>query len=185
MVRTATTNLDTDLSLFKYDNLEQLPESYRSVDEVERGRRIADAKAELGDDLVILGHNHQRREVVERADFVGDSYQLSTEAAASDAEHVVFAGVTFMAESADVITDDEQTVLLPSMEASRPMAGMAEALRVDAAWAELADAVNAARASDSVAIAATRKTTPGLRGSRSARWSPAAATPTDSTSRTR
>jgi len=137
-----TADIDTDLSLFKYDNLEQLPPEYRDLDEAERTERIEAAKATLGDDVVILGHNYQRREVVEHADFVGDSYQLSTEAANADADYVIFAGVTFMAESADIITDDEQTVILPSMEASCPMAGMAEALQVDAAWAEITAATD-------------------------------------------
>jgi quinolinate synthase len=132
-----TAAFETDLSLFKYDNLEQLPEAYRDLDEGERTERIEAARDELGDDVVVLGHNYQRREIVEHADFVGDSYQLSREAADADADYVVFAGVTFMAESADIITDDEQSVILPSMEASCPMAGMAEALQVDAAWAEI------------------------------------------------
>lgn len=135
-----TTDIETDLSLFKYDNLEQLPERYRDLDEDERTERIEAAKAELGDDLVVLGHNYQRQEIVEHADFIGDSYQLSVEAAEADARFVVFGGVTFMAESADIITDDDQTVILPSMEASCPMAGMAEALQVDSAWAEITDA---------------------------------------------
>ncbi|WP_049926318.1 quinolinate synthase NadA [Halopiger goleimassiliensis] len=137
MVKMETAELDTDLSLFKYDNLEQLPPQYRELDEAERTERIEAALEELGDDAVILGHNYQRREIVEHADFVGDSYQLSKEAAEADAEYVIFGGVTFMAESADIITDDDQTVILPSMEASCPMAGMAEALQVDAAWAEI------------------------------------------------
>ncbi|ELZ57171.1 MULTISPECIES: quinolinate synthase NadA [Halorubrum] len=132
-----TAEFETDLSLFKYDDLEQLPPEYRTLSEAERTERIESALRTLGDDVVILGHNYQRREIVEHADFVGDSYQLSKEAAAADAEYVVFGGVTFMAESADIITDPEQTVILPSMEASCPMAGMAEALQVDAAWAEL------------------------------------------------
>ncbi len=132
-----TAEFETDLSLFKYDNLEQLPPAYRDLDEGERAERIETALAALGDDVVILGHNYQRREIVEHADFVGDSYQLSTQAAEADAEYVVFGGVTFMAESADIITDDAQTVILPSMEASCPMAGMAEALQVDAAWEEI------------------------------------------------
>jgi quinolinate synthase len=132
-----TVDLETDLSLFKYDNLEQLPPAYRELSEDERAERIAAAKAELGDDVIILGHNYQRREIVEHADFIGDSYELSQRAAEADAEYVIFCGVTFMAESADIITDDDQTVILPSMEASCPMAGMAEALQVDAAWAEL------------------------------------------------
>jgi len=132
-----TADIETDLSLFKYDNLEQLPPAYRELEPEERTARIEAALAELGDDVVVLGHNYQRKEIVEHADFVGDSYQLSKEAAESDAEYVIFGGVTFMAETADVITDDDQTVILPSMEASCPMAGMAEALQVDAAWAEI------------------------------------------------
>jgi quinolinate synthase len=132
-----TVDLQTDLSLFKYDNLEQLPPQYRELDEDERTERIAAAQEELGEDVIILGHNYQRREIVEHADFIGDSYELSKRAADADADYVVFCGVTFMAESADIITDDDQTVILPSMEASCPMAGMAEALQVDAAWAEL------------------------------------------------
>ena len=135
-----TTNLETDLSLFKYDNLEQLPPQYRELEESERTERIETALGELGDDVLVLGHNYQRREIVEHADFIGDSYALSKRAAESDADYVVFCGVTFMAESADIITDDSQTVILPSMEASCPMAGMAEALQVDAAWAEITDA---------------------------------------------
>jgi len=135
-----TAQFETDLSLFKYDNLEQLPPAYRELDEAERTERIEAALDELGDDVVILGHNYQRREIVEHADFVGDSYQLSKEAADADADYVIFGGVTFMAESADIITDDSQSVILPSMEASCPMAGMAEALQVDAAWAEITGA---------------------------------------------
>jgi len=132
-----TAAFETDLSLFKYDNLEQLPPAYRELSEEARTERIEAALDELGDDVVILGHNYQRREIVEHADFIGDSYQLSKEAANADADYVIFGGVTFMAESADIITDDDQSVILPSMEASCPMAGMAEALQVDAAWAEI------------------------------------------------
>lgn len=132
-----TASLETELSLFKYDNLEQLPSEYRGLGEKERTDRIERALDELGDDVVVLGHNYQRREIVEHADFIGDSYQLSVRAAEADAKYVVFCGVTFMAESADIITDDDQTVILPSMEASCPMAGMAEALQVDSAWADI------------------------------------------------
>ncbi|MFH5799901.1 quinolinate synthase NadA [Haladaptatus sp. CMAA 1911] len=137
MPKMETANLETELSLFKYDNLEQLPSEYRGLSEKERTERIERALAELGNDVVVLGHNYQRREIVEHADFIGDSYQLSVRAAEADAKYVVFGGVTFMAESADVITDDDQTVILPSMEASCPMAGMAEALQVDSAWADI------------------------------------------------
>ena len=138
-----TTSFDTDLSLFKYDHLEQLPAAYRDLEEPEREERITAAREALGDDVVLLGHNYQRREIVEHADFIGDSYQLSKHAADADAPYVIFAGVTFMAESADIITDDDQTVILPSMEASCPMAGMAEALQVDVAWAEITAATDA------------------------------------------
>ncbi len=132
-----TANLETELSLFKYDNLEQLPSEYRGLNEEDRTKRIERALDRLGDDVVVLGHNYQRREIIEHADFIGDSYQLSVKAAEADAKYVVFGGVTFMAESADIITDDDQTVILPSMEASCPMAGMAEALQVDSAWAKI------------------------------------------------
>lgn len=137
-----TVDLETNLSLFKYDNLEQLPPEYRELNEEARTERVEAALEALGDDAVVLGHNYQCREIVEHADFVGDSYELSKRAADADAEYVVFCGVTFMAESADIITDDNQTVVLPSMEASCPMAGMAEALQVDAAWTELDAAVD-------------------------------------------
>jgi quinolinate synthase len=142
MAKMDTIDLETDLSLFKYDGLARLPAAYRDLAPDERAARIEAARDELGDDVVVLGHNYQRREILAHADFVGDSYQLSTQAAETDADYVVFAGVTFMAESADIVTDADQTVLLPSMEASCPMAGMAEALQVDAAWAELTAATD-------------------------------------------
>ena len=140
MAELETAGFESDLSLFKYDNLERLPEAYRDLTEADRAARIESAREALGDDVIVLGHNYQRREIVEHADFIGDSYELSKRAANSEADYVVFAGVTFMAESADIITDDDQTVLLPSMEASCPMAGMAEALQVDAAWQRIDDA---------------------------------------------
>ncbi len=140
MAEMETTGFETELSLFKYDNLERLPPAYRDLSESERTDRIETARSQLGDDVIILGHNYQRREIVEHADFIGDSYELSKRAANADAPYVVFCGVTFMAESADIITDSDQTVVLPSMEASCPMAGMAEALQVDSAWAKITEA---------------------------------------------
>ena len=137
MPKLESMDIGSELSLFKYDGLERLPGEYRDLGPDERGPRLDTAREALGDDVVVLGHNYQREEIVENADFVGDSYQLATRAAETDATNVVFGGVTFMAESADIVTADDQTVHLPSMEASCPMAGMAEALQVDAAWAEL------------------------------------------------
>ncbi|XGI83213.1 quinolinate synthase NadA [Halorutilales archaeon Cl-col2-1] len=134
---------DATLSFWKYsDALGALPDEYRDIPEDERIERTRAAKEELGDDVVILGHNYQRHSVTRFADHLGDSLQLSRLAAEADAEYVVFAGVTFMAETADIVTDDDQKVILPSMEASCPMAGMAENIQVDGAWEELTGVVD-------------------------------------------
>jgi quinolinate synthase len=101
--------------------------------------RIKRAREILGDDVVILGHHYQRDEVVQFADFVGDSYQLSQEGAKVKAKYIVFAGVHFMAESADVLGRDDQVVILPNMKAGCSMADMANLEQVLTAWAELED----------------------------------------------
>jgi quinolinate synthase len=101
--------------------------------------RIKRAKALLGDDVVILGHHYQRDEVVRFADFLGDSYQLSREGAKVAAKYIVFAGVHFMAESADILGRDDQVVILPNMNAGCSMADMANLNQVLTAWAELED----------------------------------------------
>jgi len=133
---------DAELSLWKYgDALGSLPDEYDDLPEEERVRRTEEALEEL-DDVVVLGHNYQRHSVTRHADYLGDSLQLSREAASADASNVVFCGVTFMAETADIVTDDEQNVILPSMEASCPMAGMAENIQVDGAWEELTTVVD-------------------------------------------
>ncbi|MFB6282917.1 MAG: quinolinate synthase NadA [Halobacteria archaeon] len=134
---------DAALSLWKYsDALGSVPEEYEGLPDEERVERTERAVQELGDDTVILGHNYQRSSVTRFADFLGDSLQLSRQAANADADHVVFCGVTFMAETADIVTDTEQKVILPSMEASCPMAGMAENIQVDDAWNELTEVVD-------------------------------------------
>lgn len=93
----------------------------------------------LGKDVVILGHHYQRDEVVQFADFQGDSYQLSQEGAKVSARYIVFAGVHFMAESAVVLGREDQVVILPNMQAGCSMADMANLEQVLTAWAELED----------------------------------------------
>jgi quinolinate synthase len=101
--------------------------------------RIRRARAVLGDDVVILGHHYQRDEVIQFADFTGDSYQLSQEGAKVKAKYIVFAGVHFMAESADILGRDDQVVILPNLKAGCSMADMANLEQVLTAWAELED----------------------------------------------
>lgn len=100
--------------------------------------RAAAARATLGDRLYILGHHYQRDEVIDFADVTGDSFKLSQQAAArAEAEFIVFCGVHFMAESADILTGPEQQVILPDLAAGCSMADMAAAYQVDAAWQTL------------------------------------------------
>ena len=103
--------------------------------------RAARAKAALGDRLFVLGHHYQRDEVIRYADVTGDSFKLARDAAARpDAPYIVFCGVHFMAESADILTSDEQTVILPDLAAGCSMADMARIQQVEAAWDALTDA---------------------------------------------
>ncbi len=102
------------------------PPEYARLSNDELVHRIAARKRELGKALVILGHHYQRDEVIQFADFTGDSLKLSRLAAEQrDAKYIVFCGVHFMAESADILSSDEQTVLLPNMRAGCAMADMA------------------------------------------------------------
>ena len=104
---------------------------------VERARA---ARAELGDRAFVLGHHYQRDEVIQFADVTGDSFRLAREAAARpDAEFVIFCGVHFMAESADILTADHQQVVLPDLAAGCSMADMAAIGQVEEAWDTLAD----------------------------------------------
>ncbi len=99
--------------------------------------RIEELRAELGDELLILGHHYQRDSIVQHADFLGDSFMLSQKAAESDAKYIVFCGVHFMAESADILTTEEQIVVLPNMRAGCSMADMATLPEVESAWTTL------------------------------------------------
>ncbi|MER5701823.1 quinolinate synthase NadA [Micromonospora sp. NPDC002296] len=97
--------------------------------------RAAAAKAALGDSVFVLGHHYQRDEVIQFADVTGDSFKLAREAAARpDAEYIVFCGVHFMAESADILTTGSQKVILPDLAAGCSMADMAVLSQVETAW---------------------------------------------------
>jgi quinolinate synthase len=103
--------------------------------------RARAAKAALGDRVFVLGHHYQRDEVIQFADVTGDSFKLAREAAARpEAEFIVFCGVHFMAESADILTSDRQRVILPDLAAGCSMADMAVLGQVEAAWETLEDA---------------------------------------------
>ena len=116
-----------------------LPDGYTSAHPDQMAARIAAAKAALGRRLFILGHHYQRDEVMRWADARGDSFGLSRLAAANDdAEYVVFCGVHFMAESADVLTGRHQQVILPDLNAGCSMADMADLDSVEEAWEAMA-----------------------------------------------
>jgi quinolinate synthase len=115
-----------------------LPERYADATDEENARRVASAKATLGDRVFILGHHYQRDEVIQFADARGDSYRLSVLAQQHpEAEYIVFCGVHFMAESADILTGDHQQVILPDLNAGCSMADMADIDEVEEAWEAL------------------------------------------------
>jgi quinolinate synthase len=116
-----------------------LPERYLRLSDDEMDARIAAAKRTLGGRLVVLGHHYQRDEVIKFADFTGDSLKLSRAAAAlGTAEFIVFCGVHFMAESADILRAPHQKVVLPDLAAGCSMADMAAPDQLDMCWRELA-----------------------------------------------
>jgi quinolinate synthase len=113
-------------------------QDYTLLDDADAEARILAAKAALGEELVILGHHYQREEVFRHADFSGDSLKLSRQAAQSKAKYIVFCGVHFMAEVADILSRDDQVAILPDLAAGCSMADMADLANVERAWAELA-----------------------------------------------
>ena len=124
--------------------LNPLPETYVELSEQELDERILRAKAALGSRLVILGHHYQRDEVIKFADYRGDSLKLSQQAASrKEAEYIVFCGVHFMAESADILSGDHQTVILPDLHAGCSMADMANLEQVEVCWDEIASVTDA------------------------------------------
>jgi quinolinate synthase len=120
-----------------------IPAGYRSMSDEEHAARIEKHKREFGKRLVILGHHYQQDEVIRFADFTGDSLKLSQLAAEQkDAEYVVFCGVHFMAESADILTDDRVKVILPDLSAGCSMADMAAIEQLEEAWEFLQSATS-------------------------------------------
>jgi len=109
-------------------------ENYLALPDQSMDDRIRAARAQLGATTVVLGHHYQRDEVVRFADYTGDSYKLSRIAAETGARHIVFCGVHFMAESADVLGRNEQQVILPDLNAGCSMADMAEISQVEDCW---------------------------------------------------
>ena len=118
----------------------ELPAAYRTASEEELHERIRAAKDVLGERVVVLGHFYQREEVVRHADYVGDSFQLANAALEHpDAEAIIFCGVHFMAETADLLSRPEQAVILPNLAAGCSMADMASIDEVEECWEQLED----------------------------------------------
>lgn len=117
-----------------------LPREYREANDAELHDRIIAAKKTLGEKVVIMGHFYQRDEVVQHADYVGDSFQLAQAATTRpDAEAIVFCGVHFMAETAEMLSGRNQAVILPNLAAGCSMADMADIAQVEACWEQLSD----------------------------------------------
>ncbi|MGH9347995.1 MAG: quinolinate synthase NadA [Vicinamibacterales bacterium] len=129
------------LTQFEKEHLAErqaLPERYLGLSDEEMERRIAAAKKRLGPRLVVLGHHYQRDEVIRFADYTGDSFKLARHISARpEAEFIVFCGVHFMAESADVLRAPHQQVILPDLAAGCSMADMAEPGHLETCWEEL------------------------------------------------
>ena len=121
---------------------QKLPVSYMRLQPEELDARITEARAALGARLVILGHHYQRDEIIKFADLRGDSFKLSQYAASQrDADHIIFCGVHFMAETADLLSAPEQAVILPNLTAGCSMADMAHIDDVLDCWDDLEDAL--------------------------------------------
>lgn len=115
-----------------------IPEKYRTMSADGLDKIIAEAKQKLGSKLIILGHHYQRDEVVKWADLMGDSFKLAQFAKKNpQAEYIIFCGVHFMAEAADILTNDNQKVILPDLNAGCSMADMANIYEVEEAWEQL------------------------------------------------
>jgi quinolinate synthase len=129
------------LTTYENENIRErqpLPERYLGLSDEEMDVRIVAAKAALGSRLVILGHHYQRDEVIKFADYTGDSFKLAQQVSRHpDADFIVFCGVHFMAESADVLSADHQQVVLPDLAAGCSMADMADIEQLEMCWSDL------------------------------------------------
>ncbi len=114
-------------------------EDFLVMSDAEIAESIERARRELGKRVIVLGHHYQRDDVIKHADLTGDSYQLSVMASQTDADYIVFCGVHFMAESADILGKDHQRVILPDLGAGCSMADMATIDQVEDAWQQLGD----------------------------------------------
>ena len=122
---------------------QRIPTEYLHLSADELDQRIHDVRAELGDRVTILGHHYQREEVIKYADFTGDSFRLSQNAASHpEAEYIVFCGVHFMAETASILSAPHQKVILPNITAGCSMADMAPTGDVLDAWDDLAEVLD-------------------------------------------
>jgi quinolinate synthase len=118
--------------------MQPLPDRYERMTDEEAVARLREVRPRLGSDLLILGHHYQRDEVIQFADLTGDSYGLAKGAASRrDVRWIVFCGVHFMAETADILAAPHQRVILPDLEAGCSMADMADMDQVDVAWEEM------------------------------------------------
>lgn len=117
-------------------------EGYKPLADADCEARIVAARRKLGDRAVLLGHHYQRADVYKHADLTGDSLQLSKLAAKTEAEYIVFCGVHFMAEVADVLSRPSQKVVLPDLSAGCSMADMANLSKVERAWRELSEVLD-------------------------------------------
>jgi quinolinate synthase len=120
---------------------QDIPAEYAALDAKALVERVAEARRKLGTKLIVLGHHYQREDIIQFADFRGDSFKLAQWAAQHpEADYIVFCGVHFMAEAADILSGPHQTVVLPNMAAGCSMADMADPEDVYACWEELTEA---------------------------------------------
>ena len=129
---------------------QNIPSHYLTLTAAELATQIHSVKNILGSRVTILGHHYQRDEVIQFADVTGDSFKLSDYASKQEADYIIFCGVHFMAETADILSKESQKVILPNMAAGCSMADMADITDVEDAWSDLLNVLDLGRWSESV-----------------------------------